>query len=196
MLVRKSCVRQALLYSFDHDILPNEPLHACCNTCHVQCKYQCDKCNVPLYKFDEPISHEVDVQVVPVHYVSEADKECLKNALDELHATLGSQSPMAVLNCSNSYLFGLDANTIQTIVDNASSIFGITDLRKYCPYLSIKLLIMILEVMREIFDDIEISDDLYKISLESEPLMNKLLKNVNTAMAQTDDDVFKSISPG
>ena len=74
-------------------------------------------------------------------------------------------------------------------MDNASSIFGITDFRKYCPYLSIKLLIMILEVMREIFDDIEISDDLYKISLESEPLMNKLLKNVNTAMAQTDDDV-------
>jgi hypothetical protein len=145
---------------------------------------------MPLYKFDEPTSHEEDVQMVPVRSVSEDDKECLKNALDELHATLGSQSHIAILNCSNSYLFGLDANTIQTIVDNASNIFGIADLRKYCPYLSIKLLIMILEVMREMFDDIEISDDLYRISLETEPFINEVLEN----LAQTDDDVSSQSS--
>jgi superfamily II DNA helicase RecQ len=185
----KTCVRQALLYSFDNNILPNEPLHACCNICHMQCKCQGDECDVPLYRFDEPISHQEDMQMVSIRFVSEDDKECLKSALDELHVTLASQSSTAVLNCSNSYLFGLDANTIQTIVDNASDIFGIADLRRYCPYLSVKLLIMILEVMREMFDDIEIPDDLYQISLETEPFINKLLETID--QTQTDDDVLR-----
>ena len=50
-----------------------------------------------------------------------------------------------------------------------------------------KLLIMILEIMGEMFDDIEISDDFYRISLETEPLMSKLFENLNIDQAQTDD---------
>jgi hypothetical protein len=180
-------VRKSLLSSFDEDICANEPLHTCCNTCHKQCKCQGDECNVPLFNFDVPSSGE-DVQIPAVRCISEADKECLTNALEELRVTLGLQTPMAVLSCYNSYLFGLDADTIQTIVNNATNISGIADLRKYCPFSSTKLLIMILEVMSEIFDDIEITEDAHATSLfEAEFFTSKLMENLNTNMSFDDD---------
>ncbi|CAB4006118.1 ATP-dependent DNA helicase -like [Paramuricea clavata] len=157
----KSCVRQALLSHFDKDIQPN---------------------------FDNA-SIEEDIQVTPIRTLSEDDKKCLKNALEELQGSLRSQSPVAVLNCDGSHLFGLDTYTIQTIVDNANNISGITDLWKYCPFSLIKLLIMILEVMGEMFSDIEIPDEIYSTSLETESLMNQLIGNLKQNGPLVDDEL-------
>lgn len=103
---------------------------------------------------------------------------------------------MAVLNCDGSHLFGLDTYTIQTIVDNANNISGITDLWKYCPFSSIKLLIMILEVMGEMFSDIEIPDEIYSTSLETESLMNQLIGSLKLNGPLFDDELIKWNFPG
>ena len=79
----KSCVRQALLSSFDKDIEPFEPLHNCCSTCDRQCKCNENMCNVPLFKFDKPFIQD-NVQVTDIRSASEDEKEYLKNALEEL----------------------------------------------------------------------------------------------------------------
>ena len=173
----KSCVRQALLSSFDKDIEPFEPLHNCCSTCHRQCKCNENMCNVPLFKFDEPFIQD-NVQVTDIRSASEDEKECLKNALEELQKTLQVQSSMPVLSFNGMHLFGLDGNTIETIVVNVNNISGISELQKYCPFSSMKLLLMVLEVMSEIFDDVIVPDELYHTSLETHSLMNELIANL------------------
>lgn len=74
-------------------------------------------------------------------------------------------------------LYGLDNSSIRTIVDNVEHIRNVTDLMKHCPLSLIKLLVLILEVLKEIFIDIEITDDLYIISLKSKSILTDLMES-------------------
>ena len=93
---------------------------------------------------------------------------CLMEALKELENTLNSQSNISFLTSHATPLYGLHNNSIQAIVDNVEHIHNVNDLMKYCPLSSIKLC---MGIMQERFQDIEITDDLYFLSLKSQSIM-------------------------
>ena len=185
---QKSCVRKSLLCAFDEDVQPNQPLHTCCSVCHTQCKCAGDLCSVPLFSFDVPQEEEQESCNVSTRLVSDEDKMCLMEALKELENTLNSQSNISFLSSHATPLYGLHNNSIQAIVDNVEHIHNVNDLMKYCPLSSIKLLVLILEVMQEMFQDIEITDDLYFLSLKSQSIMGDLCMMTEQPVYQDDEE--------
>ena len=55
---------------------------------------------------------------------------------------------------------------------------------------------MILEVMGEMFSDIEIPDEIYSTSLETESLMNQLIGSLKLNGPLFDDELIKWNFPG
>lgn len=175
---QKSCVRKALLSTFDKDAQFNDPLHTCCIICHMSCKCAGDLCSIPLFPFDV-LPKEEECCSTSMRSVSDEDRTCLEDAMKELHGTLQSQTKLSVLSCNGMELYGLNNSSIQEIVDNIEHIHNANDLMQYCPFSCVKLLVIILDVMQEIFQDIEITDDLYSMSLTSESMMNDLMQNMD-----------------
>lgn len=80
---------------------------------------------------------------------------------------------------------GFSDKLIDRIVSNIHFIFNVHDVIEHCNPPSLKVAIIILEIVKEVFEDVEISDELYTLvySKEQMPLLNKL----NASLGSTCD---------
>lgn len=171
-----SCARVALMSHFDEEIKPVDPLHNCCNFCHQQCKCSGnDCCSIPAPVFDNLPEHE-EVDTIQCRNVNMDDRVCVKEALTELQMSLSFQSNLSVFGGKS---HELSNSCLDDIVNNVERICSISDVLIYCPTSNYRLAVVILEVLNEVFGDIDISDEVYCISAvcplveESYPLVEE-----------------------
>ena len=131
--VRKSlssCCRIAFLDSFDDKVCSVSPMHNCCNVCHRTCNCEESGCIKPIPNFDCVPTRECDQE--KSRKVSEDDRECLKQALNEVQRSLSSQSKIRMFDSTGIVGHGLSDDLIGAIVSNVHNIFNVYDVIDYC----------------------------------------------------------------
>lgn len=181
-----SCVRVALLKDFDEDICPMEPGHACCNFCHKNCKCDGESCLV-----EYPVFDEVPIQVegkISSRRTNEEEKHALKDALIEAKLFLSGQCNWRMFDATGVLSHGLSTNVIDNIVSNINVIFTVYDLFEYCNIPSVKVAVIVLELFKELFEDVVIPDELYAIVSRKQHLVNSIpLDNMIFEQAETEE---------
>ncbi len=182
----ESCCRIAFLKSFDEKVSSATPMHNCCNVCHKKCKCDGSKCSKPIPNFDfEPVetgqekSREVSVE----------DKACLKEALMEVQRSFSSQCSIRMFDDTGIVGHGLSTQLIDKIVSNVKNIFNVYDVIDYCNTPSLKIAVITLEVINEMFGDVDIPDELYALVSQKEHLH---LVSRLTASLPTDMPIYDS----
>ena len=173
VLKSKECVRKELLSSFEDDanIVPK---HNCCNRCHLECK--CGSggiCTLPLPVFDkEAVTQQY---TGPTRTVTEEDRECLRNALFEVKASLGGQTKVSLFDKSGTISHGFSNNVIESIVANCDKLFTVVDIMQMCFLSSPRLTLTVLEILYELFGDFQPSSIDYKLYQTTETMVAPLL---------------------
>ena len=169
---KKDCVRKMLLCHFTEDESYTVPImHDCCNRCHLSCKCEGDHCPKE-FVFDKVMEAK---HVLETRDVSKEDKECLKQALQEIQLTLDFTSGITLFDVSGRIAHGFSNSIIDSIVDNSKYIFSVGDLMEYGLISSLRIGIMVLEVLNEIFEDIVIPSDLYRLAVLSSSVYNTVI---------------------
>ena len=138
--VRKSltsCCRIAFLESFDDEVCSVSPMHDCCNVCHKSCKREDSGCSKPIPNFDCVPSSECDQE--QSREVSEDERACLKEALNEVQRSLSSQSKIRMFDSTGIVGHGLSDDLIDTIVSSVHNIYTVYDVIHYCNAPSLKI---------------------------------------------------------
>ena len=184
-----SCARMALVKSFDEDIIPVNPLHNCCSFCYKQCECSGEgKCSIPKPVFDNLPEHK-EVYGIQCRNVNSEDRVCVKDALRELQVSLSFRSNMSVLGATADKPYEFSDGCLKQIVDNVENISTITDVLMYCPSASYRLAVVILEVLMEVFEDIDISDEIYCISAVC-PFLDDMIQASPAQTDCMDDELF------
>ena len=184
------CARIAFYQHFDEHVESVEPLHNCCGTCHRICKCASDDhCAVPLYDFDSLPTTSATVDDTMRRKATRKDKDCVESALKELQMSLSHKASTSLLDPFGFSVHGLTDALIRAVVRNSEKIFTVSDVGLYCPVVSVKLSLMILEVLNEIFEDITVPDELYSTIQESE-LLTSNLQGRNPSAATVDNMEF------
>ena len=183
--VRKSltsCCHIAFLESFDDKVCSVSPMHNCCNVCHKNCKCKDSGCSRPIPNFDCVPPSESDQE--KSREVSEDERACLKEALSEVQRSLSSQSKIRMFDSTGIVGHGHSDDLIGTIVSNVHNIFNVYDVIDYCNFPSLKIAVIILEVINEVFGDVDIPDELYELVSHKEHLhlVSKLTASLPTDM--------------
>ncbi len=113
----------------------------------------------------------------------------MKDALRELQVSLSFRSNMSVLGATADKPYEFSDGCLKQIVDNVENISTVTDVLMYCPSATYRLAVVILEVLMEVFEDIDISDEIYCISTVC-PFLDDMIQ---ASPAQTDcmnDELF------
>ena len=159
----KSCCRVAFLNSFDEQISRLETLHDCCSVCHRSCSCSSDGsgCIEPVPVFDSvPQSAEANSDT---REVTEDERKCIREALKEVQSSLSSQSQVRMFDNTGIIAHGLSDKLIDTIVSNVHCIYNVHDVIEHCNAPSLKLAVIILEIINEVFKDVQIDDELYSL---------------------------------
>jgi hypothetical protein len=145
--------------------------HDCCNRCQSSCKCEGESCSKE-FLFEKV---EVVENISRMRDVSDNDKLCLREALQEIQLALDSSSGFTLFDVSGRIAHGFSDSIINSIVEKSNHIFTICDLMEYACISSINIAIMVLEVLNEIFEDIFIDDNLYKLAVLSGPVYNTVI---------------------
>lgn len=147
----KECIRKALFKDFA-TVESVQPLHSCCSNCEHLCECSGEKCLREKYPFDTPLGNTKN-QFVPgcERHVTEDDRLDLKEALLEVKGNLSSQS-LAAFGPSSSH--GFSEELIDSVVEDSSTVFTISDILSRFPVFNVFHAKLILEVFSEIFEDI------------------------------------------
>lgn len=181
-----SCVRVALLKDFDEGICPIQPKHACCSFCHKKCKCNGVSCPVEYPVFDS-VPNQIEGKVRS-RQTNKEDMDALKNALGETKLFLSGQCSWRMFDASGVLCHGLSTNIIDNIVSSMDFIFTVYDLFEYCNIPSMKVGVIILELFKELFDDIVIPDELYAIVSRKQDLVSSIPLDDNIAIEQAESD--------
>lgn len=144
------CYRIASYKTFDKDIVSLEPAHDCCNLCAAKCNCKGTRCETDGKQFELKSSPQ---QPVPVRVVDEAQKEILSQALEELQSRMAIKVGSSLFGAVPSH--GFSKELIADVVVNASYIADMKDIETLVPVFSKSHARIILEVLNEIFDDID-----------------------------------------
>ena len=142
------------------------------------CNSDASGCSQPVPIFDYlPESLGDDDQI---RDVSVEERECLYNALKEMQLSLSCQAKVAMFDSTGILTHGLSDELINTIVSNVQTIFNVYDLMGCYTAPSLKVAVITLEVINEIFNDILIPDELYSLVYSKEYLsdMNRLIATI------------------
>ena len=183
----KSCCRVEFLKGFDDKICPMKPLHDCCSVCHKSCKCMDDSCSKLIPEFDSlPLSTE---DQNASREVTENEKKCLREALKEVQLSLSCQSKVRMFDNTGVIAHGLSDKLIDTIVSNVHNIFNVYDVIEYFNAPSLKVAVIILEIVNKVFEDVEIADELYSLVSTKEHLylVDKLNAALPTNVAISED---------
>ena len=133
----------------------------------------------PFYKFDHIVADEITNNVntnQPItRHVTDDDRTCLKEALQEVQLSLAVSAGVTLFDSSGLITHGFSDNIIESITLNCYKIFNIHDLMEYGFISSIHLALVVLEVFNEIFEDVEIDTSLYNIATLTVPVYNTIL---------------------
>ncbi|XP_068720435.1 ATP-dependent DNA helicase RecQ-like [Montipora capricornis] len=157
----------------------------CCSVCHR--KFSClgdgSGCSETIPEFDSWYHNEKDHVVS--RGVTEDDKNCIRDALKEVQVSLSSETKVRMFDNTGVITHGLSDNVIDAVVSNVHFIFNVHSVLEQCNVPSLKLAVIILEVVKEVFEDFEIPEELYsavtgrkKLHLASR-LMHPLTVTVN-----------------
>ena len=189
-----SCARVALLKDFDEEVVPLDLSHNCCGFCHKQCK--CgggDKCLVPVPVFDSLPEYQEEYGIT-FRTVSDDDRKCTEEALRELQLSLTFRSNLSVLASQFSKPYELPDSCIKEIVKNIETISTVTNVLRYCPTATYRLAVVILDVLNEIFGDIDITDGTYCISVVC-PLIDETVQESDSIDCMDDDPFPEEVLP-
>ena len=189
-----SCARVAFLEEYDKDICPILPMHECCSFCHKECKCDGISCPVEYPEFDSLPSTAVEAAMESRQTVEE-DKLVLKNALDETKDFLSEQCKWRMFDASGVLNHGLSTEVINSIVDNIDIIFTVYDLFEHCSVPSTKVAIIVLELFKELFDDILIPDELYNIVARKQPLVSCIPLDDTLHIGQVEAEEIDDLPP-
>ena len=179
----KSCCRVEFLSGFDDTISPLEPLHDCCSVCHKICNCIGDHCSNLVPDFD--VVPENTEGTKESREVSEDDKECIKKALKEVQRSLSCQSRVRMFDDTGIIAHGLSDKMIDKIVSNVHVVYNVYDVIEHCKPPSLKVAVIILEIFREVFEDVEVTDELYSLVYTKD--QTHLLNKVNASLESTYD---------
>ena len=177
----KSCCRVEFLRSFDETVSPLEPLHDCCSVCHQSCNCLGDGCGKVVPEFDFVPESVEDVK--KSRDVSENDKECVKEALREVQRSLSCQTQVHMFDDSGVISHGFSDKLIDKIVSNVNFIYNVHDVIEHCNPPTLKVAVIILEIVKETFEDVEITDELYSLVYVKE--QTHLLDKLNASLGST-----------
>lgn len=151
-----SCIRKALFKDFE-EVPCTSPLHDCCSNCNKACLCSGTECNRGSFPFDEPKGKETVPTVTCERVVSDDDKHVLHEALCEIRNGLDSSTSF-MFNSSSAH--GFTSKLVDDLVQNASSVFSLSDLLKRFPIFNIGHAKLVLEIFQEIFEDIQGFDEM------------------------------------
>lgn len=139
--------------------------HDCCHNCHQLCKCGGESCQVDVPVYETTVVPEVTVQE---RSITEQDKGDLQSALVELQEKLNSDISFPLLG-NRLVAHGFSDEVIEGIVSDANHIFDIEYLIENHYVSSMQLARDIVEVIGELFEDIDVvSDPLFHQSLNQE----------------------------
>ena len=179
----KSCCRVEFLHSFDETVSALEPLHDCCSLCHQSCNSLGDSCGKVVPEFDFVPESVEDVK--KSRDVSENDKECVKEALKEVQRSLSCQTQVRMFDDSGIISHGFLDKLIDKIVSNVNFIYNVHDVIEHCNPPTLKVAVIILEIVKETFEDVEITDELYSLVYAKE--QTRLLDKLTASLGSTID---------
>ncbi|XP_068686782.1 putative ATP-dependent DNA helicase Q1 [Montipora foliosa] len=153
-----------------HTSLSREtPCYVCCNVCHKNCKCAGSDCSIPIPIFDcERAPSTVDLE--KSRTVSEDERLCLKDALYEVQSSLSSESKVRMFDSTGVVGHGLSNAVIEAVVSNAQNIFNVYDVIDHCNAPSLKTAVIMLEIVNELFCNVDIPDELYSLVSHQEHL--------------------------
>ena len=179
----KSCCRVEFLRSFDETVSALEPLHDCGSVCHQSCNCLGDSCRKVVPEFDFVPESVEDVK--KSRDVSENDKECVKEALKEVQRSLSCQTQVRMFDDSGIISHGFLDKLIDKIVSNVNFIYNVHDVIEHCNPPTLKVAVIILEIVKETFEDVEITDELYSLVYAKE--QTRLLDKLTASLGSTID---------
>ena len=147
-----SFCRVSFLKDFDDEVCPLSPLHDCCNVCHKACTCNADasSCSQPVPAFDylpKRLDHDGQRRGVSVE-----ERECLHSALKEMQLSLSSQAKLTMFDSTGILTHGFSDELINEIVSIVETTFNVYDLIERCTAPSLKVAVITLEVINEIFE--------------------------------------------
>ena len=87
----------------------------------------------------------------------------MKEALTEVQLSLGVESKLSFFDNTGVIMHGFSSSVINVLVENCDKISSVSDLINCGLISSLKLAVIILEVINEVFEDIEIDESLYEL---------------------------------
>ena len=177
---KEICVRKLLLSHFTDDDVSVPMLHDCCNRCHAKCTCEGQGC-FKTYNFEKiTTSDDSDEEDPRTREVSGEDRQCLKEALQEVQLSLGLSSGVTLFDSSGLITHGFSDSVIESIVEHCGKIYDINDLMG-CGFISsLRIALIVLEVFNEVFEDIVIDNSLYQLSLLSGPVYNTIFDSASS----------------
>lgn len=176
VIKKNDCIRKLLLCHFTEDNIDVPTMHDCCSRCHKLCACGGDgQCTNPFYEFDHIVVNKPTTNTAMQRVVTEDDRTCLKEALQEVQLSLAVSSGVTLCDSSGLITHGFSDNVIESITFNCEKIFSIHDLMEYGFISSIHVALIVLEVFYEIFEDVVIDGSLHNVAALTRPVYNTIL---------------------
>ena len=128
---KKECIRKLLLCHFTDDDISLPTLHDCCSRCHTSCTCEGEECSKPYFNFDQMTDISMRKKIRELWNVCTEDKQCLKEALQEVGLSLDLSSGVTLFDSTGLITHGFSDNVIESIIENCDKIFNINDLMEY-----------------------------------------------------------------
>lgn len=160
------CLRVAAYKPFDARIEPLIPLHNCCCYCSKLCRCHGENCNEEPPLFEKNISSNNDSDPKFTRPVTQEDKNDLREALLEV------QERKSKGNVLFDSVHGFSSQLIDDVVTNCSRLFTVNDVIDTCPVFSLNDVLIILELIQEMFLDIPNFDECMDILRQTDLTSN------------------------
>ena len=147
-----ACYRVASYVSFDPDIVPLSPSHDCCSNCAICCT--CDPSNgCQLIKMTNSSDAVESGSMYDCHRrnVTEEQKAVLQEALMEVQRKMSRGTTSGVFGATHAF----SQELITDVVANCDHLFTMEDLKTNVPVFSRNHAVAILEILNEVFNDID-----------------------------------------
>ena len=150
------CRREALLQHFDGNVTSKPPGHMCCDKCSETCTFKGTYCDKDVYLQVGIVCKTMDVASAS-RLVSDKQMEQLERRLWQMRKAImvaeGSRGMSHVTYPTTLMQFG--EYQIKQILENCDKIFAFEDVMRYVEIWNKKHAVSVLEIIKDLFQDIE-----------------------------------------
>lgn len=147
----KNCFRKALYSHFEEQTTSVEPGHLCCTYCHSVCSCASDVCAEPIPKH-QLMEQDVCIQG-KCREVTQEERNLIRDMLEEYMSSLAKDT--AHVYTSIAACTGFSAELIEAVVEHSTHIFDLAYIVSNLPVFRLQHAREILQVISEVFGDIE-----------------------------------------